>query len=324
MPPPSDNDPQPANGDAEADKARAEREAYLGETLYHFLGHGSTKELMYIFDSIVRRGLLMTVGDKNGNLDRLAYEIAPQRNYSYELMQKSRVCFTDIPRNKLSSHSGEYGRFAIGFSRKTIISWGGNPVLYVPNHVDSPLTSVIGAMIDGVCYSAACLDVLENAGDLQIIMGTYEFVGQERREFLSRCRNSIKHLMAFVKQMSHNDTNDYSYLYEREWRIVGGLAVNGQEIARKLTPDEKTELCEKQSRWRQPLEVVGTPFFHKEHTAMIDLFMLFNGVGESTVAKNIEHILVPSVQMQDSVNRYMIEHAHMFADVPPTLSLLDI
>jgi hypothetical protein len=108
-----------------------------------------------------------------------------------------------------------------------------------------------------------------------------------------------------------------------EWRIVGGIEVNGQEIARELTPDEKTELCEKRSRWAKPLEVVGTPLFHREHTAMIDLFMLFNGIGESTVAKNIEHILVPSLYMQDSVIRYMNQHCHMFADVPPTISLLD-
>jgi Putative abortive phage resistance protein AbiGi, antitoxin len=255
-------------------------------------------------------------------------------------MQTPRVCFTDIPRYKLYSHSGEYGRFAIGFSRKTIISWGGNPVLYVPNHVDSPLTSVMGGIINGLCHATTFLEVLDNycsgglkpfikpdihnGDDLPIIMGTHWFVGQERRDFLTRCRNSIVHLLAFVKQMSHNKMNDYRYMYEREWRIVGGLVINGQKIARKLTPDEKTELCEKQSRWRQPLEVVGTPFFHKEHTAMIDLFLLFNGIGELTVAKTIEHIVVPSLQMQDSVNRYMIEHAHMFADVPPTLSLLDI
>jgi Putative abortive phage resistance protein AbiGi, antitoxin len=340
MPPRSDNDPQPANGDAEADQARAEREDYLGETLYHFLGHGSTKELMSIFDSIVRRGLLMTVGDKNGNLDRLAYEIAPQVNQSYELMQKARVCFTDIPRYKLFSHSGEYGKFALGFSRKTIISWGGNPVLYVPNHVDSPLTSVMGGLISRLCHAAFCLEMLDNycsgglkpfmkpdlfnSDDLPIFMGAHCFVGEERRDFLlTRCRNSIMHLLAFVKQMSHNDVNDFSYLYEREWRIVCGLQVNGQEIARELTADEKTELCEKRSRWGQPLEVASRPFFHREHAAMIDLFMLFNGTGESTVAKNIEHILVPSLEMQKSVNRYLIEQPQMFADVPPTLGVLD-
>jgi hypothetical protein len=226
MPPPSDNDPQPANGDAEADNARAKREAYLGETLYHFLGHGSTKELMYIFDSIVHRGLLMTVGDKSGNLDRLAYELASQLNQSYELMQKSRVCFTDIPSDKLYSHSGEYGRFATGFSRKTIISWGGNPVLYVPNHVDSPLTSVMGSLINGLCLASTFVELLENycsgglkpiinpdicnGADIPIGMNNHWFVGKERHDLLYRSRNAIVHLLAFVKQISHNEVNDYS------------------------------------------------------------------------------------------------------------------
>jgi hypothetical protein len=62
------------NAVLEANASKSQREAYLGETLYHFIGNGSDDDLMYIFDSIARRGLLMTIGDRNGNLDRFSFE----------------------------------------------------------------------------------------------------------------------------------------------------------------------------------------------------------------------------------------------------------
>jgi Putative abortive phage resistance protein AbiGi, antitoxin len=149
MPPPEVNYQQPDKGNAilEAPVSQSQRDAYLGEILYHFIGTGSDDDLMDIFDLIVRRGLLMTVGDKNGTLDRLSFDAADNTVVTYEIMQKARVCFTDIPRDKLYDHSGEYGKFGIGFSRKTIICWGGNPVFYVPNHIDSPVTSVMAGVI---------------------------------------------------------------------------------------------------------------------------------------------------------------------------------
>ena len=39
-------------------------ESFLGETLFHFLGNGDDERLLDVFDSIVRRGLLLTVGNK--------------------------------------------------------------------------------------------------------------------------------------------------------------------------------------------------------------------------------------------------------------------
>ena len=50
-------------------------ESFLGETLFHFLGHGDDERLLDVFDSIVRRGLLLTVGNKEGKLDRLPVEM---------------------------------------------------------------------------------------------------------------------------------------------------------------------------------------------------------------------------------------------------------
>ncbi len=225
MPTPEVSYPEPEKDNAilEAPVSRSQRDAYLGETLYHFIGTGSDDDLMYIFDSIVRRGLLMTVGDKSGTLDRLSFDAVGNTVVTYEIMQKARVCFTDIPRDKLYDHSGEYGRFGVGFSRKTIISWGGNPVLYVPNHLEGPVTSVMGGLVHGLYQAGAWLPVLEQfcsgyfapyvkdiAGldDVPLQLDGHTFRGTERRNLLLRGRDAIEQMLAFVKQMSHNESND--------------------------------------------------------------------------------------------------------------------
>jgi hypothetical protein len=54
-----------------SDVSEPQEMSFLGETLFHFLGNGDEERLLYVFDSIVRRGLLLTVGNKEGELDRL-------------------------------------------------------------------------------------------------------------------------------------------------------------------------------------------------------------------------------------------------------------
>jgi hypothetical protein len=334
------DDPQEQKGNSRplTPAAQAERDAYLGETLYHFIGTGSDDEFMYIFDSIVRRGLLMTVGDKSGMLDRLSYEVQGNTIFSYEIMQKARVCFTDIPADKLYNHSGEYGQFGIGFSRQTVISWGGNPVFYVPNHVDGPITSIMGGLIHGLVQAGQWVEHLERyssgglepfmrpglfgTNDLPLIVGDQWFTGAARRELLFRGRDAIEQILAFVKQMSHKDINDYRYLYEREWRVVAGISVNDQLLARALTLEEKTELGARRPRWCQPLEVHDRPCYFKDHVAMIDLFRLFNGVGQRTVAQCITQILVPHIDVMKRVVDYIVEHRAQFGAVTPRVRLM--
>jgi Putative abortive phage resistance protein AbiGi, antitoxin len=341
MPAPEVSYPQSSGENAvlEANASKSRREAYLGETLYHFIGKSSDDDLMYIFDSIARRGLLMTIGDKNGNLDRFFVEAAGNTVAPYEIMQKARVCFTDIPKSKLQDQSGEYGKFGIGFSRKTIISWGGNPVLYVPNHLDGPVTLVMGGLLHGLFKAASGIDILQHycsgglnnmiapntmgADDIPLLFNGEALRGENRRAYLNLGRDSIEHLLALVKQMSHNESNDYSYLYEREWRIVTGISINGKALARKLTPDEKAELCGKRNRWRRPLELREKPLYYQEHGAMIDLFRMFNGFGDTTVAKGITDIVVPDGGIKERVVDYIAEHPHMFAGPAPEVSILE-
>jgi Putative abortive phage resistance protein AbiGi, antitoxin len=134
---------------------RQRKDDFLRETLFHFLGSGDN-EKFDVFDSIVRRGLLMTVGNKEGRLDRFSVNMSSGVPESFEVMQHARVCFTDIPQRMLSAHCEEYGKFGIGFSRKAILAWGGNPVIYLPNYPASgTLEDSMGTMLIA-CIVSRC------------------------------------------------------------------------------------------------------------------------------------------------------------------------
>ena len=123
--------------------------SFLGETLFHFLGTGDDEKVLDIFNSIVRtRTPCSTVGNKEGKLDRFPVELVDDARDVLEVMQHARVCFTDIPEKLLAGHCQQYGKFGLGFSRKTILEWGGNPVIYVPNHPDrSTLETSMAGML---------------------------------------------------------------------------------------------------------------------------------------------------------------------------------
>src|SRR5260370_29438800 len=67
---------------------------------------------------------------------RDAVQVAPpraRRERECHLYFARRVTFLSCA-DMLSAHCQEYGMFGLGFSRETILAWGGNPVFYLPTH----------------------------------------------------------------------------------------------------------------------------------------------------------------------------------------------
>jgi hypothetical protein len=292
---------------------KPQSDAFLGETLFHFLGTGTEEGLLAIFDSIVRRGLLLTVGNKDGKLDRFKVAMVGDNCESLEVMQHARACFTDIPEKLLSTHAQQYGRFAIGFSRKTILEWGGNPVIYVPNHPDRNTleTSMaitlyclhrVPSLMDRLRECFKQLDVTLDGND-----------GIQFFQYMDQTEKSFLRLMGFVKEMSSQDKNDYQYLYEREWRIVDGAMKEGSDSTRELSDDEYMELTAKCERWKRPLEMSSRLLQKYPHTSMLQFFRFFNGLPGKTVSQATEVILVPNDVVKKRVATYVADHHECFS-----------
>jgi hypothetical protein len=299
------------------------KEAFLGETLFHFLGTGDADRLFGVLDSIARRGLLLTVGNKEGKLDTfkvpLVGGVAP-----LEVMQHARVCFTDIPEKLLAAHSEEYGKFGLGFTRKTILEWGGNPVIYLPNHPDpNTLETSMGSML--YCLHRvpllmealrACLRPL----NASLTINQTTLTGADRDAYIDQAEHSVRRMWAFVKEMSSQDANDYRYLYEREWRIVdGALRQGGADVTRELSDDESRELGSACARWNQPLNMSAELSRQYPHKKMLQLFRFFNGLSDKTVSQAIDVILVPNAAIRDRVSAYIAAHPEAFCPGGPAV-----
>jgi hypothetical protein len=296
-------------------------EDFLGETLFHFLGTGDDESLLDVFDSVVRRGLLLTVGNKQGKLDRFSVVMVGDVSEPLEVMQHARVCFTDIPERFLFAHCQDYGRFGLGFSRKTILEWGGNPVIYVPNHPDrETLESSMAITLYYLHRVSPLIDRLKEClARLDAPMDGA--AGQQFIKYMNQTEQGIRRILGFVKEMSSQQDNDYQYLYEREWRIVDGAVKEGVDLTRSLSDDEYRDLAAKRERWTRPLEMSEHLSRKYPHTTILDFFRLFNGLPGKTVSQAIEVVVVPSDVIKARVASYVADHTADFRPSGPAIRL---
>jgi hypothetical protein len=106
---------------------------HTGSILFHCWRHDPSDRARQIFASVVKRGFLLTVTNA-GALDGFTVRDGENKLRKIEVMQRPRICFTDIPLDLLATHGAAYGRYGIGFTRETVIGWGGCPAWYLPNH----------------------------------------------------------------------------------------------------------------------------------------------------------------------------------------------
>lgn len=287
---------------------------YLGQTLFHFWHHEPEDRAFAIFQSISNRGLLVTRGTKD-MVDRFQYTGADGRDGTVNITQKSRVCFTDIPEDKLLNHMMRYGRCGIGLSRRTLLQWGGFPVLYLPNHA-SPGTLQEGAaaMLHYLDLGTALLQVLPKflmANQTTVTVYGRTLDKSEAERTVENARQSIYHIMSYVKEMSGKDADDHRFLYEREWRLVSGITHSVGEAFRTLTPDEREELCTMVPSWRDPLQ--RSDGYVLIPGPLVNSFHFFNGIpGQKTVAQLAEVIIVPTVQFANRVRAYISKNQELF------------
>jgi hypothetical protein len=229
------------------------------------------------------------------------------------VMQRVRICFTDIPLDLLVTHGAAYGRYGIGFSRETIVGWGGCPAWYLPNHHGGDTLKDGGPVIvNGLHAAMVALDSfhavvaetekLFETGKLNQRFFTQNFthgkslVGADLTKWIAHGRNTIDRALSFIKEMSPPDAEDFRYLYEREWRIVEGLAILGNNPCRVLSDNEKRELCSQNKNWKKPPSVNDINILARHPKApMIDSFRIFNGaLPNERVSQKIVTVLVPT------------------------------
>jgi hypothetical protein len=314
-------------------------EAHTGELLFHCWPQQDRQRAYRQFESIINRGFLLTINSTqldsfmflgSGGLERM------------EVMQRPRVCFTEIPMRFLKTHP--FGHFAIGFSRKTMVNWGGLPAWYLPNHPgNETLEESAAEIIRGLHASAIANENMQStARDLptmlkqqipeQFLSKTFEIElrfthgkslsGETLQKWLE-CNKQVMHqVLSYIKEMSPTEVEDYRHLNEREWRIVGGASFRGDEVCRPLTDSEKAEFGQIRSEWLRELETSDINVrVRYPSSRIIDHFRFFNGLKGTPVSQLIDTILVPDMAAKRWIKTYLAKHPTAFRPGGPRVRL---
>lgn len=307
-------------------------EAYLSDILFHFWGKGlDEKRQLEIFDSIIKKGLLLTCGNKD-SIDQFAYYSFTRKQVeNVRPKQWPRVCFTEVPTDKLSHIQMRFGSFGVGFHRNTILRWGGCPVWYLPNYFE--IGTQYGRVSISMNYLRQLIDLLQSLrskiqnSEYHLTVNELPVSKNDSEDKMTHFIGTLYFLMAHFKEMSTKAGDDQSFLYEKEWRIVQGLHYGpGEELFKKLTEEEKRDLIRMVPSWSEPYKT-GMPSIDNKLSIspMIDDFYWFNGIPtQNTVATEIVEIIVPSLQLKKAVADYIGKHKSHFRDNNPTIKIASI
>lgn len=299
--------------------------------LFHCWRHENESRARYIFENICRTGLLLTTN--HATLDTFSIDRGKGKGVeAMEVMQRPRVCFTDIPLPLLATHGDRYGRYGVGFQRQTIVEWGGLPAWYMPNHWDeNSLKSVGPALVNGLhaakdaaAQFKAVVEGLEAKGiPMRVdykLGGTVS--GATLAKQLDDTVNALFMMLSFIKEMSPISDEDYRYLYEREWRLVAGFQLKGYSPpCVPLTPSQKEALCLHRPEWTQKRTSSDANIAARfPDTPVVDSFEYFNGIpGLQTVAQSIHSVLVPTPEEAVWLSDFLSKNAAMFGASLPEI-----
>jgi hypothetical protein len=295
--------------------------------LFHCWRSDDMAVARYILESICEKGLLLTTNA--ATLDSFAID-RDKGVEKMEVMQRPRVCFTDIPIELLADHGQRYGKYGVGFRRETVIDWGGLPAWYLPNYWGDGTLKVAGPVLVNGMHAA-----MDAAQHLQVLATEFKAKGipftvtykhgssmqaDQLVTEMQHVAHSVFMVLSFIKEMSPQSAEDHSYLFEREWRLVTGFDLAGKPSAFLiLSQDEKEALCARRSVWREKRQSQDINITARYGDApVIDSFRYFNGLpGGKTVTQLIDTFLVPDESAAEWVKKFVADRAKHFGDGIP-------
>lgn len=218
------------------------RQGYISNELTHFVGKNlkNDEERFQLLIDIVSSGLLLT-SEEVSNKENIKKGFKHHRSItipkgfkfsdnSYIIPQM--VCFCDIPINEFGIHMQKYSRFGLAFSKYFLVKEGANPVSYYVK------TIVDDYNFDG-CFQhyEKLLGIIKKYSSEISKMAGYE------NDEIKKISESISrvfdyHIFSYSKVFKHNKDEDDldNYYMEREWRIVGSLEFEINNVKRIILP----------------------------------------------------------------------------------------
>jgi hypothetical protein len=247
---------------------------YVSKELSHFVGRGYPEQNQYqLLLRILRTGWL-TYSPDNPNEASGEILIHPHAKISEnELYNPGMVCFCDIPVQDLTMHMRKYSPFGLAFPKDFVVKRGGTPVYYLPREarVRTPKRLSPERMAQlakkNLSLGRASIELEEQDWEVTTKAEYFDKMLQTYQKVLSLFTDLINktsavrdpqenlihyyyltdlrlfldfHVFSYLKFFDHDllDHHPENYYFEREWRIVGSLRFDIDDIIRVFIPKE--------------------------------------------------------------------------------------
>lgn len=245
---------------------------YVSKELSHFVGRGRPAPDQYkVLMKILRSGWL-TYSSENPSQSCGEMLITPHGKISEnELYFPGMVCFCDIPLQDMFIHMRKYSTFGLSFSKTFVIRHGGTPVHYIPKQAKvrtrKPLTPKRVTQLLNKSMSLGRVSIEPEEQDMEETTKADYFnkMALKYQDMLKFLNDLIKkshaaldcqlwrkyhddlddlrlfldfHVFGFLKFFDHElpDNDPDNYYFEREWRIIGSLKFEIEDVVRVLIP----------------------------------------------------------------------------------------
>jgi hypothetical protein len=182
-------------------------------------GQDSIQKGLKILENFLKSGILLVP-------EIITYKHGEKEYYAAQ----SRFCITQIDISELKAHEKYFGGFHLEFTNHQAYSLGAIPVFYLP-----------GAEPDRVEWSLKKLasGYLHQLNALQAVCQNIHGINTDN--FLGALQGIGSLLYPTDKDYEGEHVDLYNFR-QREWRVNAGICVDGKQLDRELTPQEKKVL----------------------------------------------------------------------------------
>lgn len=227
------------------------RPSYISPELFHFLGRPAPldHERNYsLLKTVIASGCVSHPPHEVG-WGKISYSLDLSKRLSQEEMLVPTVtCYCDIPFEQLAPHTSKYGSFGLSFSRHHLTQIGARPVTYVPCRPDDwrgvftghTFLKELEATFLGIHEQRRAIGgESESSGSISLGQSPTSL-----SEALVHAEHTLAlRILAFVKPYESTlDDADPSYYYsEREWRKLGNLPFEANDVLRVVVHESFVE-----------------------------------------------------------------------------------
>lgn len=241
------------------------------------------KKGLKILKSIVENGLLL-----NCETIKQKEPLANGQLSSFINLMSISSSFTFLEDHELKKHSNQFGNFSLEFEPQTLRKLGAMPVFYIPNPKQYHNTvETLGSSI--LCRLSEIPFILESC-KLKYDLKKITHRNPKYEVDIDHHINIIHRLASlFYPTERNNDDKSLNYYRQKEWRIIGSIIMNENEIAKKLTDEQKDTIAE-----------IDPDFFNKElenrngkMVKRIDICQLYKDYENKPFIEYARRIIVP-------------------------------